>query len=347
MAASEHRTKANAGTSKRVGRRKRADLPNFGDYVRRLREEIAKTGTQESAAKKLGLSQSVLAKIENGKVTDPHPGFLKDLAKLCRRPHFEVVLRLVKEKYGREHSVGDDEWPEAEDKQAWELIEFIVREAGPDQQRQVPLTDVLRSRLRELELGDVLDVPALARWQRKENFHKATYKELVEFWVAAPIWLGARERDIFEAVVHNLKGSNHVSYTYFIYDNASVISKFRKYQERLTEAVGSSDYPLKVRALPDVNDVQSRFAEQFFGTECVIANPNSSEGKIAFQGIRQGGRPVLFLELDAGDTGVLYEALNLTDELQDAQASRSRAARNASESQGNTSNRRSSRPEKG
>jgi transcriptional regulator with XRE-family HTH domain len=292
----------------KAGRRQRAHLPKFGDYVAMLRKDKPALASQNDAAKALGLSQSVLAKYERGTITDPHPGLLKNLAHEWGKPYLEIIATLVREKYDLNPPDG---WS-TEEKLMWDLIKRIIAESDHKSRNvplDVPLEDALRSRKVEFELGDVLDVPALARWQTKSNL-----PSLGAFWVIAPVWLADKNDQIFNAVVENLKARNPVVYTYFIYPD--MLSDYRRLKAKLGSVVGANvDALVNACRLPDVRGASLEFSSRFFGTPYVVANPDRMQQAVAYQGIRKHGTSVLFLKLDEEDTGKLVASVDPLDKL--------------------------------
>lgn len=274
-------------TAKAAGRKRRKELSKFPKYVVELRMTL---GSQHDAADKLGLSQSVLAKYETGKIGDPHPSFLHALALATQRKYLEVIATLVQERYSPPKGWDDEEALK------WELIKRII--AQPEKPEDVQPKEALASRLAEFDLGQVLDVPAIAQWQTKERF-----RNLTDFWVVAPSYLGPVNKDIFKTVQHNIRKG--VTYTYFIF--ASMLDGFRSYKKELAIGLKWTNAKINERlrawALPAASD--EPFTQKFFGTAYMIANPAEKEDAVAYQCIRQGGRTRLALKLDKDNTGEL------------------------------------------
>lgn len=288
------KSKQKAKTS--LDRKKRTqNLTDFGSYLVNLRgkrEGWSGFGSQQAAALglkdlNLELSQSLLGKYESGRITDPNSRILHPLARLYKTTYLEIIAKLAQDKYRPPGG-----WTETE-RLMWSLIERIIAESKPT---GISLDDLLRSRLQQLQLGHVLDVPAMAHWQKKANYAD----NLQQFWVVAPNFLDDEREEIFQTVRDNL--NEGVEYCYFIY--AHMKQRFMDLKQKLANVV-KHDIAERIRAyaLPmvAVND-DDREVSELLGTINMVANPHRPDHAKAYQCIREHGATVLASEMNSKDT---------------------------------------------
>jgi len=137
-------------------------------------------------------SQSLIAHLETGRILNPDASLLRILAKVYDISYVQLIRSLVVDKY-----LGSTD-----------QFENVI-ELSNNASSEPDLLDMhrLRSKRAFIQNADVLDVKAMAEWQR-------IIPNLKEYWVISPDFFDDDNIDIRDAVVENL--SRGVNITYFI-----------------------------------------------------------------------------------------------------------------------------------
>jgi transcriptional regulator with XRE-family HTH domain len=251
-------------------------LSEFGQYLRDSRK-AAGINTQQHAVdelRKMGttVSQALIAQYESGKVRNPDPEILCSLAQLYKKDYFEVVLRLVKEKYavcGREHPELDNE--------RWKL--FQVSLGSFEYVGKVRDLEIHQLRAKAaLMKQEILSSQGLAIWE-------ANYPDLELVWIVASDALNDKGSRILQSVLHNMQ--RDVQMIYFVASrDIEPGGRFWQLQRTLSKSFsgGLGQHASKMPiAIP--------LGEQELGwlnTDILIANPHWQDEAVGFKYIRRG-----------------------------------------------------------
>ena len=288
-------------------------LEQFGRQIAAMRSSLPMT--QADLARKVGVTPGLISQHEMGLIVDPRPETIYEFAKIFTNDsqpnnreslYFSLVLDLVRERYrpkGGWLGMGDDD-----DEDLWGALKAVMSSST-----HVPFKHLLRSRRSLLQVGEVLDVEAMAYWQRHMT-------DLRDLWVIAPNPLDGAVAIISSAVAHNITRSPQpVKYVYFLYEKdakARLESIRREVKESLQaegKEINEDDLKERINGYKITSPKPSESLSTL-ATFYMIANPGDPD-MIGFRCILNDKRAEWAIRMGAKET---------TDILQDWQGLGSR-----------------------
>ncbi len=258
----------------------------FGPYIKRLRE-AAGISSQLELAEKLSVwgapaSTSMIAKYEAGEVKDPDPKALYGIALICKGDYFELIMKLVEDKYRLWKNYPADPQRDLHDAR-WAVLERSLKRfesiggisAADSIERLERLQLLAKAKLIGQE--EMLDVHGLAEWEM-------SFPNLEKFWVAALDFADNDNADILGAVARNL--SSGAIYVYFV-PPTEIAShgSFWLLKGQLEQLLDNSIVTNQLIAIP-----MDHPKLQALNYDYAIANPHDLHGAVGFQCIRRGDR---------------------------------------------------------
>jgi transcriptional regulator with XRE-family HTH domain len=249
-------------------------LVNFGEFVKSARERLASSQEQakEILAKAgLTVSQSWVAMLETGRISDPDVSTLVKLAKAYDIDLDQLVYALIRDKY----KLDDLSVVSLVSRERWRVCAELLRHFPAVGGVEGLEADQLRAK-REMLQAEILDLPGLARWQRE-------FRRLKELWIVAPHFQDDKDPALREAVIHNL-GRGVRSFYFIRKTDLDEGRPFWLFLRRLAQ-----DYPaLKNRLQKQIHGVGLEEAElRWLMTDLMIANPTEPASRTGFVGLRQ------------------------------------------------------------
>jgi transcriptional regulator with XRE-family HTH domain len=254
----------------------RTQLNVFGKFLKAAREKTIPT--QHEAARLLtdaghSASQSLIAQLETGRISNPDASLLKKLAEVYKVSYRELINHLSLDKYG----VNDDSTSQlCQDLMGGEMLATAM----PD-----PMAaHRMRSKLKFFKHSDVLDVEAMAEWQKG-------FPDLKDYWVIAPDFVDDRVEVIRTAVLHNLE--RDVNITYFVREGQEEPGgRFHRFRRKL-QAV--SEKAKAIRAVPVPDELL-----RWLVADMVVANPDV-EGAVGYLVVHSEGAPAFGVRMSGAD----------------------------------------------
>lgn len=277
----------------------------LGNFLRKLREDHAPPLKQQDVADAISeksvrkITQGLVAQYETGKVILPDALILKHLAKFfnigCGKLVFLIALDIV-EKYKE-----DVEFNETEQEQL-ETWRSVLKHIDPDPgfEDNNFEQEVLRSTRNLSEKLKILDIEALAKWQKHLD-------PLDEFWVISPIFIDNTNCDILETVLHNISRDHPVKYLYFVNKKDTERGgKFSILRNTLTRLGANLEKPLK-HAHVDKLIQPVGIPQEDIGllqTDIIIANPQSLN-PLGYRSIRYDGVPAFGVPISSDELSMI------------------------------------------
>lgn len=255
---------------RRIGRRK---LPLFGEFVKSARENRAASQQQARlvlAQAGLKVSQSWVAQLETGRITDPDPDVLRKIDAAYGVGYDRLIYALIRDKYG----LDDLAQVTPLSRERWQTVAAVLKNFKTVGKVEGLEIDQLRAKARMLE-SELLDVDGLARLQRE-------LPKLKELWIVTPHFQDDKNATLREAVVHNL--GRGVRYTYFVPKvDLEEGRPFWLFLRRLAQ-----DHPaLRNRLQKQIHSVGLDEAElRWIAADLTIANPTDPATRTGFIGLR-------------------------------------------------------------
>jgi transcriptional regulator with XRE-family HTH domain len=258
----------------------RTKLNLFGKFLKTAREKTIPT--QQEASLRLTeaghpASQSLIAQLETGRISNPDAGLLKKLAEVYKVSYKDLINCLSLDKYG----VNDDDTSQ------------LCQDLMGDRLLAPETTDSMaahrtHSKLTFFKYADVLDVEGMAEWQKD-------FKELKNYWVIAPDFVDDRVKSIREAVIHNLKRG--VNITYFVTQGEEKPGgRFQRFKRNLDASLQQTAGMGYIRAVPVPVDYL-----RWLVADMVVANPDidlvahpEAEGAVGYLVVRSEGGGTAF-----------------------------------------------------
>ncbi|MBX7123267.1 MAG: helix-turn-helix domain-containing protein [Opitutaceae bacterium] len=265
----------------------RTKLNLFGKFLKTAREKTIPT--QHEAAHFLteaghAASQSLIAQLETGRISNPDAALLKKLAEVYKVSYKDLINCLSLDKYG----VNDDETSQ--------LCQDLVAGNLSAQAAEDPVAaHRRRSKLTFFKHADVLDVDGMAEWQK-------TFPNLKNYWVIAPDFVDDRVASIRDAVIHNLQRG--VNITYFVKEGEEKVGgRFHRFKRKLEASMQRTAGMKDIRAVPvPLENLR------WLAADMVIANPDFDllahpEGgsAVGYLVVRSDGSPAFGLRMSTAD----------------------------------------------
>lgn len=231
----------------------RTKLNLFGKFLKAAREKTIPT--QQEAATCLTqaghtASQSLIAQLETGRISNPDAALLKKLAEIYKVSYKDLINCLTLDKYG----VNDDDTSQL-------CQDLMGGKLKVQEKPDVMTSHRTRSKLAFYKYYDVLDVEGMAEWQKGFDLLK-------NYWVIAPDFVDDRVKSIRDAVIHNLKKG--VEIIYFVMEGEEKPGgRFQRFKRNLTASLKPEDMKGSIRAkgVP-MNNLRWLVADM------VVANPD-------------------------------------------------------------------------
>jgi transcriptional regulator with XRE-family HTH domain len=255
---------------KRTGRRK---LPLFGEFIKSARENRAASQQQAClvlAQAGLKVSQSWVAQLETGRITDPDSEVLRRIEAAYGIGYDRLVYALIRDKYG----LDDLAQVTPVSRERWQTVAGVLKDFKTVGKVEGLVIDQLRAKAQMLE-SELLGLEGLARWQRE-------FPKLKELWNVSPHFQDDKDPGLREAVVHNL--GRGVQYFYFVPKiDLQEGRPFWLFLRRLAQ-----DHPaLRNRFQKQIHGVGLDEAElRWIAADLIIANPTDPATRTGFVGLR-------------------------------------------------------------
>lgn len=268
--------------------KRRKKLIEFGEFVKSARE--AKISSQQKAVEAfagqgLKISQSWIAQLETGRLTDPDPEILRKIEAAYGIDYHRLVYALIRDKYRLE----DRAFASPLTRLRWKAVEALLgsvesvgRVHGLEEHR-------LRA-LQKVAGQEILDLEGLAAWQ-------ADFPDLQELWIVSSSFQHDKEPSLRAAVLANLKRG--VRHLYFVRKTDLEEGKpFWLFLRRLAADVKKSKAHLdqQVRAVP-LEEAELRW----LAADLILANPTDPETRSGFVGVRHNQATRFAFPLSAWD----------------------------------------------
>lgn len=248
---------------------RRLYFSKFGDYLKKCRN-LSELTQEEVAQKAQGISQGLLALYETGRIADPQPRVLWQLAHIYNVDYLAVMLELIKEKYDVDNVFSQSE-----------IFEEKLRLWKTALQPQTPIADVagleiaqLRAKRAMFEYLEVLDLDGILDWQMN-------FKGLSELWLILPgNYLDDDDFKVRKVTVSHLK--DKVRLCYFINDDEEeAIKKI----ERLRGKLAYEDEEVDRNKVKTLVKVKKLSTDQLglIKAGFVIANPGEPDTRVGFR----------------------------------------------------------------
>ena len=215
-------------------------------------------------------SQSWVAALEVGAITDPDPAIIRKLEKAYGVDYDRIVYELIREKY----SLDDLSQVTPLSRERWQTAAMVLKDFKTVGTVEGLEIDQLHAKSRMLE-SEMLDVDGLARWQRE-------FAKLKELWIVTPHFQDDKNATLREAVIHNL--GRGVQYFYFVPKiDLDEGRPFWLFLRRLAQ-----DHPnLRNRRGKQIHGVGLDETElRWIMADLLIANPTDPATRTGFVGLR-------------------------------------------------------------
>ncbi len=285
--------KTTSGRKRKVRRK----LINFGEFVKSARERSAPSQQQAVyvlAQAGLKMSQSWVAQIETGRITDPDTPILLKLAEAYGLDFDQLVYALVRDKY----QLDDLAQVTALSRERWRTIAPAFRsypKVGGVEGLEV---DQLRAKAQMLE-SEILHVAGLAKWQKD-------FPKLKELWMVAQQFQDDKDPALRDAVIHNLGRSVH----FFYFVRKTDIDEGRPFWLFLRRL--AQDHPsLRNRLQKQIHGIGLDESElRWLLTDFIVANPGDPATRTGFIGLRHDhamkfARRMSNLDVEAAVHGIM------------------------------------------
>jgi len=215
-------------------------------------------------------SQSWVAALEVGAITDPDPSIIRKLEKAYGVDYDRIIYELIREKY----SLDDLSQVTALSRERWQTAAGVLKDFETVGSVEGLAIEQLRAKA-EMLRAEILDTDGLARWQRE-------FPKFKELWIVTPHFQDDKNAALRDAVIHNL--GRGVKYFYFVPKiDLDEGRPFWLFLRRL-----SQDHPaLRNRVSRQIHGVGLDEAElRWIVTDLLIANPTDPAMRTGFIGFR-------------------------------------------------------------
>jgi transcriptional regulator with XRE-family HTH domain len=256
--------------------KRRQKLHQFGEAVKSARESVSPSqqkAVEVLARHDLKVSQSWVAQLETGRITDPDPEILRKIEAAYGIDYDRLVYALIRDKY----RLNDPSFVSAATRNRWSAVERLMPLGGSIGER--PLHQYEQRAKETLLFQEVLDLEGLAAWQR-------SFPDLQEVWASGALFLDDRFPLLHTSVRENLKRG--VRFLFFVDKSDLDEGKpFWLFLNRLHGDVRSSKVQQQTRTLP-LEEAELRWVTSDF----ILANPTRPSTREGFLTIRssQSGR---------------------------------------------------------
>ena len=254
--------------------KRRQKLLAFGEFIKTAREVKIPSqlkATEVLAAQRLQVSQSWVAQLETGRITDPDPEVLRIIETAYGVDYDRLVYALIRDKY----RLDDRAFATSLSRLRWQAFAALLNRFESTGSVPGLEEDQLRAKTRMLE-SQILDVEGLARWQRE-------FPQLKELWIVTPHFQDDKDAALRETVIHNI--GRGVRYFYFVPGVALEEGRpFWLFLRRLVQDQST----LRTRIQKQIHGVGLGEAElRWIVSDLIVANPTDPATRTGFIGIRQ------------------------------------------------------------
>jgi transcriptional regulator with XRE-family HTH domain len=251
--------------------KRRQKLHEFGEAVKSAREVVSPSqqkAVEVLARHDLKVSQSWVAQLETGRITDPDPEILRKIEAAYGIDYDRLVYALIRDKY----RLNDSSFVSSATRNRWNAVERLIPGLSDVSGKQ-PLYEYEQRAKETLLSQEVLDLEGLAAWQR-------SFPDLKEVWASGDLFLDDRIPLLHGSVLENLKRG--VRFFFFMDKRDLDEGKpFWLFLHRIYGEVRSSKVQQQIRTLP-LEEAELRWMTSGF----MLTNPTDASTRTGFLVIR-------------------------------------------------------------
>lgn len=250
--------------------KRRQKLHQFGEAVKSAREVTAPSqqkAVEILARHDLKVSQSWVAQLETGRITDADPEILRKIEAAYGIDYDRLVYALVCDKY----RLNDPSFVSTATRKRWEAVERLMPPSFAD--NRAPLHEYEQRAKEALLAEEMLDLEGLAAWHR-------SFPDLKEIWASGDLFLDDRIPLLHGTILENLKRG--VRFLFFVDKRDLDEGKpFWLFLKRLQAGIRSVKVQQQIRTVP-LEEAELRWITSDF----LLANPTDPSSRAGFLALR-------------------------------------------------------------